>query len=114
MEDISLELRTVNQIEVRDAIRQLKKLVGITMTWMPRFLLISQIIESGVFPACLKISKIIPIHKGGSTHVVANFRPIALIPIRRKVLELILKKQLPHFLETNDLNHSFCIKSRRT
>ena len=35
--------------------------------------------SSGVFPDVLKVSKIIPLHKGGSTLEVNNFRPISLL-----------------------------------
>ena len=36
-------------------------------------------ITKGLFPEKLKIVKVIPIHKGGSTEDVNNFRPISLL-----------------------------------
>ena len=34
---------------------------------------------TGVYPDLLKIAKIIPIHKGGSTQDINNYRPISLL-----------------------------------
>ena len=44
--------------------------------------------NSGVFPDILKVSKIIPLHKGGSTLEVNNFRPISLLSIFDKIIEI--------------------------
>ena len=37
--------------------------------------------SKGVFPEKLKVVKVIPIHKGGSTQDINNFRPISLLSI---------------------------------
>ena len=34
-------------------------------------------LQSGVYPDLLKLVKVIPIHKGGSTQEVNNYRPIS-------------------------------------
>jgi hypothetical protein len=45
--------------------------------------------REGVFPDSLKISKIIPIFKGGDVGYVKNDRPISLLSVVSKVFEKI-------------------------
>ena len=47
----------------------------------------------------LKIVKVIPLHQGGSTQDLNNFRPISLLSIFDKIIEKIIHKRLYHFLE---------------
>ena len=51
----------------------------------------------------IPLAHIIPIHKGGSTQEVNNFRPIALLSIFDKIMEKIMHKKLYHFLEENNI-----------
>ena len=55
--------------------------------------------SKGIFPEKLKIMKVIPLHKGGSTQDLNNFRPISLLSIFDKIIEKILHKRLYQFLE---------------
>ena len=55
--------------------------------------------SKGIFPDKLKIVKVIPLHKGGSTQDLNNFRPISLLSIFDKIIEKIIHKRLYHFLE---------------
>ena len=55
--------------------------------------------SKGIFPEKLKIMKVIPLHKGGSTQDSNNFRPISLLSIFDKIMEKILHKRLYQFLE---------------
>ena len=48
-------------------------------------------LNSGVFPNCYKISKIIPLFKKGCNHTVDNYRPISLISSISKILKKLLK-----------------------
>ena len=57
----------------------------------------------GVFPDVLKVAKVIPLHKGGSTQEVNNFRPISLLSIFDKIIEKLMHKRLYHFLETHNI-----------
>ena len=65
--------------------------------------IINMSFNTGVYTDLLKIVKVIPIHKGGSTQEVNNFRPIALLSIFDKIMEKIMHKKLYHFLEENNI-----------
>ena len=59
--------------------------------------------STGVFPDVLKVAKVIPLHKGGSTQEVNNFRPISLLSIFDKIIEKLMHKRLYAFLEEHDI-----------
>lgn len=54
--------------------------------------------KTGIFPTALKRSLITPVHKGGDTSDVNNYRPISVLPSISKILEKILNKRLINFL----------------
>ena len=51
----------------------------------------------------LKIVKIVPIHKGGSSQDVNNYRPISLLSIFDKIIEKLIHKKLYGFLEEHNI-----------
>ena len=57
---------------------------------------------TGKYPDLLKVVKVIPIHKGGSTQQVNNYRPISL-SIFDKIIEILMHKKLYTFLESNNI-----------
>ena len=59
--------------------------------------------NTGVFPNALKLVKVIPIHKGGSTQEMNNYRPISLLSIFDKIIEKLMHKRLYKFLEYNNI-----------
>lgn len=69
----------------------------------PFTVLINEVIAKGKFPTSLKITKVIPVFKKGKHDEITNYRPIALVPILSKIIEIILGKQLCKFLESNNL-----------
>ena len=76
---------------------------------VPLCKIINYSFSSGVFPDILKVSKIIPLHKGGSTLEVNNFRPISLLSIFDKIIEKLMHKRLYDFLDEHDIlyEHQF-------
>ena len=58
---------------------------------------------TGVYPDLLKIGKIVPIHKGGSSQDVNNYRPISLLSIFDKIIEKLIHKKLYGFLEEHNI-----------
>ena len=58
---------------------------------------------TGVFPEKLKIVKVIPVHKNGSTQDMNNFRPISLLSIFDKIMEKLMHIRLNGFLEDNNI-----------
>ena len=59
--------------------------------------------SSGYYPDKLKIVKVIPIHKGGSTQDLNNFRSISLLSIFDKIIEKIIHARLYEFLELHNV-----------
>ena len=59
--------------------------------------------KTGVFPSLLKIVKVIPIHNGGSTQDMNNYRPISLLSIFDKIIEKLMHKRLYNFMEENNI-----------
>ena len=60
-------------------------------------------LDEGEVPEVWKEAEIVPIHKGGSKAVMANFRPVALTSVVCKILEKIICSAILAFLVTNDL-----------
>lgn len=48
----------------------------------------------GVFPAKLKASRVVPLHKKGDKCTPKNFRPVSVVPILGKIFEKIVKIQV--------------------
>ena len=55
------------------------------------------------YPDSLKLVKVIPIHRGGSTQDVNNYRPISLLSIFDKIIEKLMHKRLNPFLDKNNI-----------
>eukprot|EP00733_Pompholyxophrys_punicea_P000182 Pompholyxophrys_punicea_v1_NODE_31_length_5106_cov_5.948276.p1 type:complete len:607 gc:universal NODE_31_length_5106_cov_5.948276:3591-1771(-) len=60
-------------------------------------------LEQGIFPAALKMAKIIPIYKSGCQTMISNYRPLSILPTLAKIFEKIVERQLRLFLERNKL-----------
>ena len=51
-------------------------------------LLFNKSLDQGIFPSVLKVSKILPIHKGDSIFEMSNYRPISLLPIDSRKIDV--------------------------
>ena len=69
----------------------------------PLCYIINTSLLNGIFPDKLKIVKVVPLHKGGSTQDLNNFRPISLLSIFDKIIEKIMHKTLYQLLELHNV-----------
>ena len=60
-------------------------------------------LKNGTFPSALKLSRVVPIHKGGKADSCDNYRLIALLSSISKILEKIVSLKLVNHLEINKL-----------
>ena len=63
---------------------------------VPIATLIYKSIDTGIFPDVLKLASIIPIHKGGSTEEVNNYRPISILSTVAKIFERHIVSELTY------------------
>ena len=68
----------------------------------PLTFLIKQSISQGVFPAELKIARIIPLYKR-----IHNYRPISVMSFYSKIFEKIVFKYLIEFLNDNNIPYEY-------
>ena len=59
-------------------------------------------IESGHVPDTMKLAKVIPIYKSKDKQMFNNYRPISLLPIFSKILEIVIYHMLFNFFNTNN------------
>ena len=69
----------------------------------PLTLLINQTLCTGIFPNDLKISRIRPLFKQGSSSLFSNYRPISLLSSLSKIYEYVVFEQLLLYMENNGL-----------
>ena len=58
--------------------------------------------ETGIFPSCLKIANVIPIHKKESKLNINNYRPISLLSNIGKMIEKLMYSRLYSFLDNSN------------
>ena len=68
--------------------------------------LINMSLEKGIFPACMKTAKVVPIYKSKQKDQFTNYRPISLLPTISKNLEKIMHKRIYGFIEKKILYNS--------
>jgi len=60
-------------------------------------------LHTGIFPDCLKIAVVKPLHKKGDKFNVSNYRPISLLPTFSKIFEKAMYTRLIKHLYTNNI-----------
>ena len=63
--------------------------------------LINLSFDTGEFPNCLKLAKVIPVYKKGDQQECNNYRPISLLSNISKLIEKLLYNRLHKFLNQN-------------
>jgi hypothetical protein len=62
---------------------------------------------TGIVPLEMKIAKVIPLHKGGDSTVLSNYRPVSVLPCFSKVLEKVIYSRILSFLQNYDLLYEY-------
>jgi len=76
--------------------------------------LFNRSINTGVFPDCLKLARVVPIYKSGDRCNTNNYRPISILPVLSKVFEKIMFIRLQSFIKSNNLlnDHQFGFREK--
>ena len=69
--------------------------------------LFNKIYQSSQFPKTWKEAYITTLHKKGSKHDAANYRPISITICFGKLFKGILNTRLMHFMEDSNISHPF-------
>ena len=65
-------------------------------------------LSQGIFPDCLKLANITPVHKKDETTDKENYRPVSVLPLFSKIFEKVIYDQLSQYLEKY-LNSLLCV-----
>ena len=60
-------------------------------------------LSQGIFPDSWKMTKIVPLFKGGEKIDVNNYRPVSLLPLPGKLLEKIVHSRIMAFLDSHGI-----------
>nr|CAI5838983.1 unnamed protein product [Callosobruchus analis] len=115
----SFYLEPVSEVEVIHAIRSIKNSSSLdpynintkimnsicSVIIAPLTILINLCFSSGTFPDSFKISRVVPVLKKGDPNFPENYRPISIISIFAKIIEIILKNRLIKYLDKYSLIH---------
>ena len=63
----------------------------------------NHLLEQGIVPDLLKISKITPVDKGGDAADPTNYRPIETLSVLSQVFEKLIFKQLNYYIEKQNI-----------
>ena len=65
--------------------------------------LFNKCMAAGIFPAELKIAKVIPLFKSGKRHILSNYRPISILPLFSKIFEKLLHIRMTSFFDKENI-----------
>ena len=66
-------------------------------------IMVNEMLNTGIFPSQLKISKVIPLYKANNETLLSNYRQIALLPSVSKILENVPFDQISNYFINNNL-----------
>ena len=59
--------------------------------------------DFGIFPTCLKTTKVVPVYKAGDINEVTNYRPMSILSIFSKILEKLVYTRTLSFLKSHSV-----------
>ena len=92
----------------RDGIDSLALKMAAATLYKPLKFLINLSLKQGKFAAKWKLAKVVPIHKGKGKSKLSpeSYRPISILPVISKLVEMTANIQIVNFMEnTNQLSH---------
>ena len=72
---------------------------------VPLEIIFNSSLLNGIVPPSLKIARVIPIHKKGSTLSLNNYRPISLLSVFNKIIEKLMFKAISNFINKHSILH---------
>ena len=83
---------------------------------LPLCKLINLSFHTGVFPESIKVAKVVPTFKSGSSQDINNYRPILLMSVFSKIIEKIVHQRLYLFLRENYIIYKsqFCFQKNKS
>lgn len=102
LDKIILTLKTKSSSGHDEVPLKLIKYVGKSLL-KPLLHLINSSLITGIFPDCLKISKVVPIYKKGERYEISNYRPVSILPSVSKIYERVMYNRLVDHLQNNNL-----------
>ncbi|XP_063391026.1 uncharacterized protein LOC134676565 [Cydia fagiglandana] len=121
-----VDVKCLTSTDIRNAVKKLKSSAAPGPDAIPAFLIkaciddlvapikfmFNLLLDSGVYPAVWKRSRVTPIPKAGSKLKVENYRPIAILSVLAKIFESAIQgRLLPQCLaHITDAQHAFLPK----
>jgi hypothetical protein len=65
--------------------------------------LFNLILESAVYPGCLKLARVVPIYKTGDSKQMTNYRPVSVLSVVNKIFEKLLYVRLNAFFRATNV-----------
>lgn len=94
--------RNTNSLDPNDLnTKLLKTIKNLIISPLPKFF--NDCATTNKYIQALKLSKVVPIYKGGESTDLNNYRPISIPPSIPKIFKNILSLQIIEYFEVNDL-----------
>ena len=87
----------INKANGHDDIMSFFIKISVNIFTHPLSAILNQCIVFGYFSNKLKIAKVIPVYKAGSTNQPGSYRPISLLPFMSKIFERLVLNRLFFF-----------------
>ena len=103
LEIVTCVLRMKEGSAGHDSLRPNLATENINYLLKPITQLVNMSLTEGKFPDELKMALVTPVHKGGATDSLNNYRPISVLSVISKLIERIVYNRLLSFLDANSL-----------